>query len=174
MDFRIKINRFMLEETRGLIEKVVQWAKDNGLESTPLSKAKQTLCIIEEIGEFTETSSPEEMGDVFVTVIVFCYLHDIDPVEIIETAEDASSMYESVFGMEQVFNYYAAKLAQQVRKGKRDMLQTLLINLCDNLISVGLRLGISHVYALEVAYKKISKRTLKKVGGTLVKEGDID
>lgn len=163
----------MTKGFEALIRQVEKWGIRNGLTPSPLTKAKQALCVVEETNEFCLDPCSDEAGDIQVTLIILAHLYEIDPIYMYEQASVYGSPTPSVFNIDRVYQSNAAKLAQFVRKNKRlDIGEQIIYYLSVILNGLPL-LDIDPQTALSDAYYKISKRKVKKIGGSLVKEEDI-
>lgn len=164
----------MTKGFEALIRQVEKWGIDNGLTPSPLIKAKQALCVVEETNEFAKEPSHEELGDVLVTLILLIHLHEEDPVEIFRQGMAIKTeQRRSLSLVNLAFYEYSGRIAQFARKEKKLDLMESIIDYVAFLFEYPPKFNYDPQTSLATAYDKISKRKVKKVGGSLVKETDI-
>lgn len=164
-------------ENKELVNKVKDWARERGLDKS--NPRAQYMKIVEELRELIENTFREDkdevidaIGDMQVTLIVYCLIRDI---------ECPKTRYQYFFDS-YPFNLNGALLdltvdlgwiAESYNKQNRFTEKAAIHSMLDRLDAISEAYGVRKEYCLEEAYKVIANRRGKMINDIFVKEEDL-
>lgn len=155
-----------------LITKVEQWSMDKGLHQE--DPRIQLLRAFEEFGETFQALGEDEsklkdgIGDSFVTLIILCQQKGVDYRDIWNAGVPLPAAFSFIDVMTKV-----GELSANLTKDKGDF-KELVQWFTDLFAFIAVDNDLDPEDCLAYAYDEIKHRKGKKVGGTFVKEDDLE
>lgn len=164
-------------KNKELVNKVKNWARERGLDKS--DPRAQYMKITEELGELIENIFREDkdevidaIGDMQVTLIVYCLIRDIECPETRYQYFSDSCPF-NLNGTLLDLTIDLGWIAESYNKQNPFTEKAAIHSTLDRLDAISEMFGVRKEYCLEEAYEVIANRKGKMINGVFVKEDDL-